>query len=373
MKYTQIIPVFLVFITGCSSKSIWEESVFLENVKPVQGKHCESSAIVNALHYLEYDIDEVMFTGSGATPSYIYDKGSFPFLGGRTLSMRENAFQNLGIKWSVIKPGNDDPQWDTIYELLQEGYPVVLRVDMRYLPYLWGGKYGNKYTSFGWHMITLFGIDSQKNTAYITDTEFSGLQEISLKDLTKARSSRTNMFAPENEFLWIEKPPVNYKYNLEDVLYNSIDQYINNFTEDNGPLIGMRGISGLSEEIEDIESSVKSYMLQPVFGFLSGSIETNGTGGGFFRNFYSEYLHRAAAMLDDDFLRTAAESAAICAQSWTELADEFQSISEDIKDIKKKEKRDERYKRAVLIARRIYEEEKILLSNLIEYREKENR
>jgi len=33
---------------------------------------------------------------------------------------------------------------------------------MRYLPYLYNGHYGPPYMSFGWHMITLFGIDLQK-------------------------------------------------------------------------------------------------------------------------------------------------------------------------------------------------------------------
>ena len=40
-------------------------------------------------------------------------------------------------------------------------------------------------------------------------------------------------------------------------------------------------------------------MLAPVFEFMSGSIETNGTGGGFFRKFYSDFLFRTSCELDN--------------------------------------------------------------------------
>ncbi len=126
--------------------------------------------------------------------------------------MREAALDTLGITWFAERPGKDDSKWDKIIELLKTGYPVVLRVDMRYLPYIWGGKYGKSYTSFGWHLVTLFGIDTEKGLAYVSDTERSDLQEIKLKNLDKARSSSTKIFPPENELYWIEKKSVDYSF-----------------------------------------------------------------------------------------------------------------------------------------------------------------
>lgn len=57
--------------------------------------------------------------------------------------------------------------------------------DMRYLPYLYGGKYGPAYSSFGWHIICLFGIDWSIQEALVSDTAMPGLQRITLKDLHK--------------------------------------------------------------------------------------------------------------------------------------------------------------------------------------------
>ncbi|MDA3809202.1 MAG: DUF4872 domain-containing protein [Spirochaetaceae bacterium] len=368
MKYVVFINLFSLFLIGCTDKTVLRESAILENVQPLPGKHCESSAIVNALNYQGYHIDEILLTGAGAAPSYIYDKGPFPFLGGRSLNMREVAFSNLGINWSVRTPGNKDSHWDEILELLKNDTPVVLRVDMRYLPYLWDGKYGSKYTSFGWHMITLFGINHENNVAYVTDTEMSGLQEIKLEDLTKARGSNTKTFPPENEYFWIEKAPENFSFDLEEVVFHSIDQYIDNMNSGINPLTGLKGISQLPSEIENIETYVKSYMLAPVFEFMSGSIETNGTGGGFFRKFYSDFLFRASRELDKEDLETAAELALDCAQSWTDLSKEFKSLSADIFSIKDKEKRKERYSQAIVISQQIFNKEQLFLTHLMSIR-----
>ncbi|MBI9097980.1 MAG: BtrH N-terminal domain-containing protein [Spirochaetaceae bacterium] len=147
-----------------------EGKVISLNHKAIAGKHCESSAILNALHYQGYEITEEQIIGAGAAPGFVYEKTAFPFLGGRSKNMRESFSKNTGIPFTV-RQDSDDPRWNEIEGLLEQGIPVILRVDMRYLPYLYGGKYGPKYMSFGWHLVTLFAMDRQKGTALVTDTE----------------------------------------------------------------------------------------------------------------------------------------------------------------------------------------------------------
>jgi hypothetical protein len=50
MKYVVFINLFSLFLIGCTDKTVLRESAILENVQPLPGKHCESSAIVNALN-----------------------------------------------------------------------------------------------------------------------------------------------------------------------------------------------------------------------------------------------------------------------------------------------------------------------------------
>ncbi len=364
MKNTILLTLLLVVFAGCGKSSGKKEIVILNNIEPVPGKHCESSAVVNALKYQGYDIDETLLTGAGAVPSFVYKRSGFPFIGGRSLYFKEFAFLNLGIEWTLRQPGNKNSEWEKIISLLQNDYPVILRVDMKYLRYLWNGKYGY---SFGWHIITLFGVDEEKGIAFVTDTTLPGLQEIKLKDLAKARKSDLDLFPPENEYYWIEKTQDDYSYNLETVVKNSVKQVLINLEIKNGSpdeLAGIDGIKKLSTEIINIEDTVKSYMLEPVFDFLFGSIETNGTGGALFRNFYGDFLKTSAKSLNDPDLAKAAELTYECAEGWKLLASEFKSISREIKSIKKPETRDQRYMGAAKMANDVYEKEMVLYGYL---------
>lgn len=358
-------------LAGCKKDWPVDEVVMLENIEVVSGKHCESSAIVNALHYLGYDIDETTLFGAGGGISFLYQKGTFPFIGGRSGNLREAALDTLGITWFVERPGKDDSKWDKIIHLLKSGYPVVLRVDMRYLPYLWGGRYGKSYTSFGWHLVTLFGIDSRIGLAYVSDTERSELQEIKLKDLDKARSSSTKIFPPENEFYWIEKKPAGYGFDWRIITQRSIEQVIRNM-EENDPavwndaenLMGINGLKQFGNELASIENTVKPYLLPSLFNFFYGSIETNGTGGAAFRIFYRDFLKKTGQELNDPGIIKASEYTDACADAWHNLADEFRKLSGQIKGIKNKEERISRYNKAVFLAVELYNCEQELYSYL---------
>jgi len=197
----------------------------LDDSRVVRGGHCESSAILNALLCLGYPVTECMITGAGGALDFSFAKGTFPFIGGRNRDMRERFFAAAGIKWHLSPNDTEnepDAGWDRICGLLDSGLPVILRVDMRYLPYRYKGKYGPSYTSFGWHMITLFGIDRERRTAFVSDTEFPRLQEIAFADLRRARTSRTKVFPPHAEYYWIEKSPDGYRVDWSALARHSL-------------------------------------------------------------------------------------------------------------------------------------------------------
>jgi len=371
MKYIILFTLITAALAGCREDWPVDEMVMLENIEVVSGKHCESSAIVNALHYLGHDTDETTLFGAGGGISFLYQKGTFPFIGGRSGNLREAALDTLGITWFVERPGKDDSKWRRIIQLLKSGYPVVLRVDMRYLPYLWGGKYGKSYTSFGWHLVTLFGIDTKIGLACVSDTEKSDLQEIKLKDLDKARNSSTKIFPPENEFYWIEKKPAGYSFDWRTITQKPIEQVIRNMEADDPAvwndaenLMGIKGLKHFSNELLSIEDTVKPYLLPSVFNFFYGSIETNGTGGAAFRIFYRDFLRKTGQELNDPGIIKASEYTDACADAWHSLADEFRELSGQIKGIKNREERTSRYNKAELLAVELYNCEQRLYSHL---------
>ncbi|MCP4297766.1 MAG: BtrH N-terminal domain-containing protein, partial [Proteobacteria bacterium] len=245
----------------------------------------------------------------GSILSFIYEKNDFPFLGGRTLLFKEKLFESLDITWESGNMDTHGNGWDRIAELLEEGHPVVLRVDMRYLPYLHGGKYGSKYTSFGWHMICLTGIDAEKGLAYVTDTEKSGIQTLKLADLNKARFSKLDVMPPEGQFYSIETAPDDFSVNWEEIAVKSlriIEKEMSSLSSDEKNLKGLDGLSKLPETLTGLDSEVKSYLLKPVLEFHYGSIETNGTGGAAFRTMYHESLFEAAEKSGNQSLLEAA-------------------------------------------------------------------
>lgn len=230
----QILAVGMLFFS-CSSTP-WEqdqfpEKVVLEGVSPQRGEHCESSALFNALNYQGYSFTEAEIVGISGAMGFIYEMGDFPFLGGRSLTMKEDFFSSGGIIWHQGNTSTPDTAWRDVVSVLQDNNPVILHVDMRYLPYLWGGKYGSKYTSFGWHIITLFGINFDKEEAYVSDTDLVGIQTISLKDLNRARSSQTKVFPPEYQWYWAEKAPEDYSPNWPKMTEEALVRLVENLKQ----------------------------------------------------------------------------------------------------------------------------------------------
>ncbi|MCG8569408.1 MAG: BtrH N-terminal domain-containing protein [Spirochaetes bacterium] len=369
MKHLLILSIALTFI-GCGSKP-WQsvdnpKSVILPNIRPQIGGHCESSAMYNVLYYLDYPFNEADIVGGGGAIGFMYQKGDFPFLGGRNYSMRENFFQCAGIKWHKALDEDAEDSWKGIMDVLKQGLPVVLRVDMRYLPYLYGGKYGPSYMSFGWHIIALFGIDFEKEIAFVTDTALEGLQTIKLKDLEKARSSDAKVFPPHREYYWVEKKPADYQPDWQKIFEFSIAEVIKNYEwqaktaeEKAMGLGGLLGLKDFENELIHFEETItKTYLLPPVFEYLYGCIETNGTGGAAFRIFYRNFLTQMSDRLNQSSIDETITSINNSINAWHQLSNEFQEISKVIKKAKKPEQRKDLYLKAAEKADHLYLQEK---------------
>jgi len=365
-----ILCSMVLSLFGCAGKA-WEGAenparIILPDVQVTPGGHCESSAMTNALHYLGYPFNEETVVGGGGAIGFMYQRGDFPFLGGRSSTLKEVFFNNADLVWQKKVEQSAEESWQGVAEVLERGLPVVLRVDMRYLPYLYGGKYGPSYMSFGWHIITLFGIDFENEAALVSDTALEGLQSIKLKDLEKARSSDTKVFPPLREYYWVENKPAAYLPDWNKILNESVNEVIKNYewmpaTEEEAGL-GLGGLEGLKQfpqELRDFESAgSKTYLLSPAFDFLYGCIETNGTGGAAFRIFYRDFLLQMAERLDNPKLEQAASLLDVSIATWHDLSGEFKKISQSIKKMKSADERYTLYDGAAKIAERLYDSEK---------------
>ena len=364
-----IIMALPLIFSGCAKPWMSEKNltrIILPNVHGVKGEHCESSAMLNAMLYLGYPVDEPMIVGGGAALGFEYQKSNFPFLGGRSLDMREVFAEGSGIKWHTARPDSAEESWKGVVELLKKDIPVVLRVDMRYLPYRYGGKYGAAYMSFGGHYITLFGIDFEKEIAYVSDREYDQLQTIRLTDLEKARSSKTKVFPPGREYCWVEPKPQDYKLNWEKMTRNAVHKLVQNLENPaSNSNSGLKRLKLFPDDIRYIETYAQNRWLLPViFTSLRGYIEEFGTGGAAFRMLVRDFFSDASHNLKNkEFKETiAAFDESIAA--WHNLAGEFKSISTKIKDAKTKSAREALYQNAAGKAEILYEKEVKLVAAL---------
>lgn len=359
-------------VTGCAEP--WkctgkQGTAMMANARIIPGKHCESSAMMNALVNLGYPVTEPMITGTGGALSFGFEKGTFPFISARNADMRERFFTAAGIGWHRSDPdieNSKDLGWGEIGTLLESGNPVIVRVDMRYLPYRYGGKYGPSYTSFGWHMVTLFGIDFDRGIAFVSDTELAGLQTIGLRDLTKARTSRTKVFPPHGEYYWADKAPENFSFDRDSLTARSVETVIGNYETQT-----LAALERYGSDLADLESySAKAFLLPAVFEYMAGNIEDFGTGGASFRMLYRDFLAESIAQGVGAELSPALSAIDGSITSWHALSSEFRALSRRIKGMKKGE-RLEAYGHVRDLAETIYESEKALYTELKKIRAEE--
>lgn len=354
--------------SGCGKPWVVQKSpakIILPNVQVKRGDHCESAAMLNAMRYLGYPVNETMIVGGGGALGFDYQKGIFPFLGARSQNMREVFAGGSSIKWHAVKPATPEESWEGVVELLQRGIPVVLRVDMRYLPYRYGGKYGPSYMSFGWHMITLFGMDLEKGMAYVSDREYDTIQAIRLQDLDKARASKTKVFPPCREFSWVEPMPQNYKLNWDKLTRNAVHQLVQNLEPSSSGLGGLNDLKALPDNIRRIETyATNRWLLPAIFSSLHGYIEDFGTGGAAFRIMVRDFFEEASGSLTTTDFEAAITALNESITAWHGLSGEFETISKQIKNVQTKSARDALYNKAAEQAEILYKKESSLLMAL---------
>jgi hypothetical protein len=362
-----LIPLAL---SACAEKP-WEAvgkgSVLIPKAQVLPGGHCESSAMLNALSNQGYPVTEAMITGAGGALGFNFEKGTFPFITARNADMRERFYEAAGIGFhKKIPEAGGDYGWSEIRSLLEQGRPVVLRVDMRYLPYLYGGKHGPAHTSFGWHMVTLFAIDGDSGTALVSDTGYAQLQKIKLSDLHKARTSKTKVYPPQAEYSWADPAPQGYAVDWGRLMRSSVSALAENYEKGS-----LTNLEAFPSDLESFESWCKQGFLYPaVLEYMAGNIEDFGTGGASFRVLYREFLAQAVAANAPssggfEYPKALARIDE-CIASWHELSASFRIVSKTIKKMGKEE-RAAAYAGFAKTARTLLEREKAFYTEMKKY------
>lgn len=278
-----------------------------------QGVHCETSALRDIFEFYGYRFTEPMLFGLGSGLGFIYWKMKqmpYPFVGGRTKDLLQNICSNLNIKITKHQTNSSRKGWEEVKALIDSDNPVLLYADMYYLDYF------GKRVHFGQHAIVL--ADYDEKYAYLADNNFGQLQRTTIKTLETARNSNFKPFPPKNTFFTFKFPkklPL-----LKGVIHKAINNNANVLL--NPPInnLGIKGILKFSDEI--LKLSKEECKMVYIY------LEKAGTGGGNFRNLYSQFLIEANAYLQNEKIAKAGKMYKEIAQDWTKIAEEIREYSD---------------------------------------------
>ncbi|MDE5431528.1 BtrH N-terminal domain-containing protein [Elizabethkingia meningoseptica] len=292
----------------------------IENLKPFDGQHCETTATGTLLKQIGIELTEPMLFGIGEGLSYIYwnmKTMDFPFIGGRIKPdlLTQNICKNLGLELKVKETSSQKKAWDEVKQYLDNGQAVGLKLDCYYLNY-----FSNPF-HFAGHYAAIYGYDHEN--AFLIDTRQQGGQvKTSLESLALARAAKGPM-ASKNLYYSIKK---NKGYDFEKVIpkviKNNAEAYLN------PPIMNVayKGILKTSFEILKWFNTGKN--IEQEFKMSAMLMEKAGTGGALFRNLYRDFLQQSYELLQLDNLKTGYESFIEIAELWTSVSRLFEKVSE---------------------------------------------
>jgi hypothetical protein len=289
--------------------------------------HCVTGSLRHIYAFHEHPISEEMLLGIGAGVgfSYFHFKGQPPFFGGRSVpkpSMEEIAGQRTGV---VVQPHTTTSQRrakETLLALLVAGEPVMLQVDMGFLPYF---DFDGQEYHFGGHVVVACGYDTTTNEVLVADRD-EPLHLVPLPELDKARSSTYKPFPPHNlwytfDFSHKRLPnPAEVRQAIHTQASLMLQPPINN--------LGVKGIRKAALQIPYWHQSMSANDIRgSLFNAYIFISPVGGSGGGNFRFMFSRFLGEAAEITEDPSFSDSAGEFLDIARHWEALGEWFLQAS----------------------------------------------
>lgn len=298
----------------------------IENFKPFDGQHCETTATGTLLKQIGFELSEPMLFGLGEGLGFIYwnmKTMDFPFIGGRIKVdlLTQNIAKNLNLDLTVKETTSTKKAWESIKEHIDNGQAVGLKLDCYHLEY-----FTNPF-HFAGHYASIYGYDNEN--AFLVDTKQQGGQvKTSLKSLALARAEKGPM---SSRNLYYTLKHSNKKFDLKKTIPVAIKNNAVDYLNPPIKNIGYKGILKTSSEI--IKWFKKSNDIENEFRASARIMEKGGTGGALFRNLYRDFLKESYNLLKLDKIKKGYEEFTEIAILWTSVSQLFEEVSQS-KDIK---------------------------------------
>lgn len=298
------------------------------NFQHFETHHCVSGSLRHMYAFHGQTISEEMLLGLGEGVGFVYwhQTGQPPFIGGRASpepSMEEIAGQRTGVRVEPHATGSAARAEKALLDLLAHGQPVMLQVDMGFLPYF---DFGGSDYHFGGHVIVACGYDTTTHDVLIADRE-AELHPVPLARLAQARGSTHKPFPPKNRWWTFDfsRAHAPTPSGICAAIHAQAQRMMN-------PPISNLGVKGIAKAAQQIRLWGKTLTAESLKWTLFNSYifisPVGGTGGGTFRYMFSRFLRESAHITGDARLGAHADAFLKIADRWAQVGDQCKIASE---------------------------------------------
>ncbi|MFZ6027415.1 MAG: BtrH N-terminal domain-containing protein [Chloroflexota bacterium] len=289
--------------------------------------HCVTGSMrhVYAFHGCDVSEDLLLGLGEGVGFMYWHAKGQPPFLGGRASprpSMEAIAGQRTGVRIEAHSTSSTRRARQSMLALLEAAQPVMLQVDMGFLPYF---DFGGEEYHFGGHAVVACGYDAQSSQVLIAERD--GVYPVAMPDLEKARGSTFKPFPPKNT--WWTFDFAGFRLPTAAEIRLAIAGQATQMLEPPIRNMGVRGIRTAAERIPHWAGQMTvdeiRWALFNTYIFIS---PVGGSGGGCFRYMFGRFLGAAAQLTGDERLAESAAEFKQIGDAWEAFAGWAKDVSE---------------------------------------------
>lgn len=295
--------------------------MIIENIRPIDGQHCETTTTGTMLRQLDISLSESMLFGLGeGLGFYLWDIETMqlPFISGRVRPemITKNLARNLKLKLTVSETVSPDKAWSEVKELIDNDQIVGLKLDCFYLEYF------KRPYHFAEHFVAMYGYD--ETDAFLVDTtQQGGKVKTSLQSLATARAQKGPM-GSDHLYLTLDKAEQPFKF--ETAIVKAIKNNAATYLQSDNPLEGNNGVRALSSQIIDWFTTGND--VSTGFKASAKMMEKAGTGGALFRNLYRDFLKESYELLKKDELKNAYQDFVKIAKAWNQVSDLFLQAAE---------------------------------------------
>jgi hypothetical protein len=297
-------------------------------------QHCVTGSLRHVYQHHGYPISEDLLLGLGRGVGFVYFHiGEMdPFYGGRANVARPGeeglevtAGRRTGVRVEAHTTGSARKAQEALREALEAGEPVMLYLDMGFLPYF---DLPEGY-HFGAHVVVAGGYDPATGQVLLADRD-AELHPVSWEVLEQARGSHFKPFPPLHKWFTFDfstaRPPAaaEVREAVAEVCSGMLAPPIAN--------LGVKGIRKARAETLKWPRLLTPEALRRTCANVAMFIDRRGgTGGGIFRYMYGRFLGEAAVIAGEPRLAALTPELAAIGDRWEEVAAGFQraAVAED--------------------------------------------